>query len=87
MGKIAGGASLSDVKVKVPRGGGGGGKCGAELVGYLACLDRSGGDEAPCAAARERLADCMAAARGLKPSRHKAPVNFHLHRFLRSIKR
>lgn len=86
MGKINSGASLQDVKVKVPRGTGSN-RCGPELIGYLACLDANNSDEAACTGARGRLAACMAADRGLKPTKHKAPVNFHLHRFLRSIKR
>jgi len=79
MGKIAAGASLQDVKVKVPRSSGSG-RCGAELVGFLACLDASGGNESDCRAARERLAACMAADRGPKPSRHKLPINYHFQR-------
>ena len=87
MGKILG-SGISDVRVKVPRNTGGA-VCSAELVRYLTCLDASGGDDTKCAAAREALGKCMAApGLGKKASgNHKAPINFHLRRFLASVKR
>lgn len=86
MGKI-GSSTIEDVRVKVTKGGGGG-KCAAEVVRYLACLDANGGDDTACKAPREALAKCMAAPRaGKLVSNHKAPINYHLRKFLNTVKR
>ena len=78
MGKITSGG-MEDVKIKVPRGGGGA-MCSAELVGYLSCLELNAGDESKCTATREALGACMkaAASNGASQRRHKVPINYHL---------
>lgn len=79
MGKIVSSPGVEDVKVQVTRGGGPS-PCGAELVGYLACLDVNNGDEQLCRPTREALATCMDVAMrsGLARRRHKPAINFHL---------
>lgn len=81
MGKIIRGAEAwSQVKLSTKRTGGGG-SCSAEFVAYLACLDRSQGNEDECRPLREALRKCMFAAHsGPKANRHKAPINYHLQK-------
>jgi hypothetical protein len=91
MGKITSGG-LEEVKVKVKRNAGNS-SCGAEMVGFISCLDANGGDERLCATARDALGRCMelAARSGLNRRRHKPAINFHLqqaselHTFIRPI--
>ena len=78
MGKITGN-TLEDVKVKVPR------KqnqtlCGAEVVGFLACLDGNNGNEAQCMQSKRALFDCMELAMrsGAMQRRHKPALNYHI---------
>jgi hypothetical protein len=79
MGKITRRPGIEDVKVKVTRNSGPS-PCGAELVGFLACLDLNGGDERECGKSREALNTCMdlAMRSGLARRRHKPAINFHL---------
>ena len=89
MGKIlSGNSSLEAVRAKVRRGGGGAG-CGPELAAYLACLEAKDRDEEACRGVRDALSRCMAAAveTNKHRSRHKAPVNFHLQKFVKSFRR
>ena len=77
MGRLRRG-SIDDVRVNVTRGTGVQ-ACGAEMVGFLACIEANGGNERECGRAREALSVCMeAAARQANRTRHKAPINFHL---------
>jgi hypothetical protein len=78
MGKITG-DSIEDVKVKVPRNQNGT-VCGAEVVGFLACLDTNNGNEAMCASTKKSLFDCMelAMSSGAFQRRHKMPTNYHI---------
>ena len=78
-------ASLDAVKIKVPRGGAA--PCGAEFIGYLGCLDVKTGSDANCAEQRRALAKCMADASSKHRSRHKAPINYHLNKFVQTFKR
>ena len=78
MGKITG-DQLEDVKVKVKRGQGQT-VCGAEVVGFLACLDANNSNETQCAVQRKALFECMelAVRSGVAQRRHKQPVNHHI---------
>ena len=82
MGKIPkSGFALDNVKVKVKRPGGGiAGNCGPEAVSFLACLERAGGDEQACKAARDALAKCMAGSANVRSGLHKPPLNYHLQK-------
>mmetsp|Transcript_65810 Transcript_65810/g.130436 ORF Transcript_65810/g.130436 Transcript_65810/m.130436 type:complete len:89 (-) Transcript_65810:245-511(-) len=88
MGRLRSTTLIDDVRVKVPRGGGPQ-PCGAEMIGFLACLDANSNDDRQCAQAREALSACLGAAarQGNSRPRHKMPINFHLQQFLRNIKR
>ena len=78
MGKITGN-TLDEVKVKVPRSTGNT-LCGAEVVGFLACLDNNNNNEAQCMQSKQALHDCMqvAMSSGVTQRRHKPPVNYHI---------
>ena len=83
MGKIpASGFALDNVRVKVKRPNAGvAGNCGPECISYLACLEKTSGDEVACKSARDALVKCMASAQStVITSRHKPPVNYHLQK-------
>mmetsp|Transcript_9770 Transcript_9770/g.19757 ORF Transcript_9770/g.19757 Transcript_9770/m.19757 type:complete len:89 (+) Transcript_9770:65-331(+) len=88
MGKIIRGPEAwSQVKLSTRRGGGGG-SCAAEFATYLACLDRTQGNEEECKPLREALRRCMVAANtGPRANRHKPTINYHLQKFIKSFKR
>ena len=78
MGKITSN-TIDDVKLKVPRPQGQS-ACGAELVGYLACLDHNNNNEQQCVQTRRALFDCMevAMASGANQRKHKPTINYHI---------
>ena len=78
MGKITGN-TVDDVKVKVSRSSNQG-VCGAELVGYLACLDHNNNNEQQCLQTKRALFDCMevASLSGATQRRHKPALNYHI---------
>ena len=83
MGKIpTSGFALDNVRVKVKRPNAGiAGNCGPECISYLACLEKTSGDEVACKSARDALVKCMASAQSaVITSRHKPPVNYHLQK-------
>ena len=71
---------LEDIRVKVKRNAGQVQPCGAEMVGFITCLDINNADENRCVTQRDMLSSCMAAAQrsGWNKRRHKMPINFHL---------
>ena len=78
MGKITSN-TLDDVKVQVPRRSNNT-VCGAEVVGFLACLDVNSGNEALCVQQKRSLFDCMEVAMnsGMMQRRHKPATNYHI---------
>ena len=77
MGKIPKGElTLNEIKVKVPRSTASN-TCGAEVVGFLACLDHHNNNEQECMQTKTALFNCMQAAAnaGMTQRRHKAPIN------------
>ena len=71
---------LEDIRVKVKRNAGQVQPCGAEMVGFITCLDISNADENRCVTQRDALSVCMSLAHrsGWNKRRHKMPINFHL---------
>ena len=83
MGKIPkSGFALDNVRVKVKRPSAAiAGNCGPECISYLACLEKTSGDEVACKSARDALVKCMAAAANTRVgSQHKPAINFHLQK-------
>ena len=79
MGKIHNN-DLSDIKVKVPRRRNDA-VCGAEVVGFLSCLDANNHNEASCVAQMKALSECMEVAfagGAMGQRRHKPPTNYHI---------
>ena len=92
MGRIPDGGVLDSLKVKVtrpPKAGGAG--CAAEMIKYLACVDKLG-DESKCASAKRALEECMASVQALRDAdphkkRLKPPINYYLRQFVNQMKR
>ena len=87
MGKISTGG-FEDIKVSVPRFSGES-PCGAEMVGFISCLDLNNNDERQCKTARDSLMKCMevAASSGLHRKKHKPPINYHLQKVCPSTRK